>query len=161
MSNDYEKAYEAGRRGEIYTGGNSIDYAGHTAGDSVRRQAESQASSGGGGGGAINFKGKVMTFAIGFGMIGMFWGFISETTWTGGIIGFLVAGVFGAIVRLSVAGLALIARFLPVLVWTGMGLFIGAVYGAGPARHAIGAYAVVGAVIGLGVWFVTRLLKKR
>ncbi len=99
MSNDYEKAYEAGRRGEIYTGG--------------------------------------------------------------GIIGFLVAGVFGAIVRLSFAGLALIARFLPVLVWTGMGLFIGAVYGAGPARHAIGAYAVVGAVIGLGVWFVTRLLKKR
>ena len=33
MSNDYEKAYEAGRRGEIYTGGNSIDYAGHTPRD--------------------------------------------------------------------------------------------------------------------------------
>ena len=102
-----------------------------------------------------------MTFAIGFGLLGMFWGFVSETTWIGGIVGFVLAGLVGAAFRLLVQAFVLSVRFLAPLVWTGAGFMIGAVYGAGPSRRSIMAYGIAGAVIFFGLWFLKRLFKTR
>jgi hypothetical protein len=101
MSDDnYDKAYDAGRSGGMYTGGNSIDYAGYAAGQSMRAAADSKSSSGGGGGGgAINFKGKVVLVGLGFGMLGMFWGLVSTASVWGGIVGFTIAFIIGATSR--------------------------------------------------------------
>lgn len=168
--NEYDKAYEAGRSGGLYTGGNSIDAAGYAAGEPQRRQAEAQASRGGGG--AINFKGKVVLVGIGFGMLGMFWGFISTQSWLGGIIGFVVAGTIGMVIRLLIAALAwplrIIGRLLPFLLPAIIGFFVGAGFGGvasdqnhTPREPTMIQYGIAGAVILVVLWFLRRQFARR
>lgn len=162
----YEKAYEAGRSGGMYTGGNSIDYAGYAEGHRMRAAAESRGS--GGGGGAINFKGKVVLVGLGFGMLGMFWGLISTTTWTGGIIGFTIAFIVGAIIRLLLAGLGVALKIfgrifpfaLPIVAGWVVGLCIGAVVSDQlhtPRQPTMLQYGWAGAGILFALWLLRRL----
>lgn len=171
--NEYDKAYEAGRSGGFYAGGNSIDQAGYSAGVEQRRQAEAQSGGGGGGGGgAINFKGKVVLVGLGFGMLGMFWGFISTQSWLGGIIGFVVAGVIGMAIRLLIAALAwplkLIGRILPFLLPALIGFFVGAGFGGvasdqnhTPREPTMIQYGIAGAVILVVLWFLRRVIARK
>ncbi|MEK7315595.1 MAG: hypothetical protein AAB011_05395 [Candidatus Eisenbacteria bacterium] len=174
--NDYDKAYEAGRSGGGFTGGNSIDYAGYAAGERMRANAESQTSGGGGGGGggggAINFKGKVVLVGLGFGMLGMFWGFLSETTWLGGIVGFVIGFVFGATLRLILAAvswvLRLFGRIFPFVLPIVVGFVVGAGFGGvasdrmhTPREATMIQYGVAGAAILLVLWFLRRLLARK
>lgn len=170
--NDYDKAYEAGRSGGMYTGGNSIDYAGYAAGDEQRRIAEQQSGGGGGGGGPINFKGKVFQAGIGFGLLGMFWGFISMHSWLGGILGFLVAGVIGMAIRLLIAALAWPLRFLGRIFPFVLPILVGFLVGAGfggvasdrmntPREPTMIQYGVAGAAILFVLWFLRRLLSRK
>ncbi|TPW14750.1 MAG: hypothetical protein FD129_1027 [bacterium] len=174
MSDDsYSKAYDAGRNGGMYTGGNSIDYAGYAEGRRMRAAAESQGSGGGGGGGgAVNFKGKVVLVGLGFGMFGMFWGFLSTASWAGGIIGFTVAFIIGATIRLLLAGLgAVLTAFgrifpfvLPMVAGWFLGLCIGAVasdQGHTPRQSTMLLYAWAGAGIFFALWLLRRLLARK
>ncbi len=51
--NDYGGSYDEGRSGGMYTGGNSIDYAGYVAGQDAKAAADAMREryAGGGGGG--------------------------------------------------------------------------------------------------------------
>jgi hypothetical protein len=174
--NSYDKAYEAGRSGGMYTGGNSIDYAGYAAGQEMRANAAAQSSGGGGGGGgggAFNFKGKVVLVGLGFGMLGMFWGLLTTdgSTW-GAIVGFVVAFIFGATVRLLIAAVAwalkLFGRIFPFVLPIVVGGFLGMCVGAvasdqlrTPRDATMIQYGMAGAVILFALWFLRRLIARK
>ena len=84
--NDYNASYQEGRSGGMYTGGNSIDYAGYLQGQQMRADAEALRGAYSGGGGTA----VPMTLAQKSGRFGVF--------------GALIGLPLGAFVQTSIAG---------------------------------------------------------
>jgi hypothetical protein len=105
-------------------------------------------------------------------MLGMFWGLISTTSWSGGIIGFTIAFIIGATIRLLMAGLGAALRVigrvfpfvLPIVVGGFIGLCIGAVASDQlhtPRQSTMLQYAWAGAGILFALWFLRRRLARK
>lgn len=172
MGDEYEGGYEQGRSGAMYTGRNSIDYAGYLQGDAMRRQAEG-GGGGGGGGGPINFKGKVMQFAIVGMMLGGMLGLLfSHASWLGFVIGAAIGGAIGAALRLMIAAIAwplkMLLRLLPFALSIVVGYFVGLAFGAvasdqwhSPREQTMMQFGVTGAGIFFVLWALRRLTRRK
>lgn len=166
MADDYSQGYDAGKQGNMYTGGGSIEYAGWAAGNEARHQSERSRGGGGGGGGAINFKGRVFTSGIIVGMLGMVMGLMWYGT-VGGFVGFGVGMAIGCAIWLLGALAGQIFKRVTLLFPLLLGAFVGAVYGVGIAVRTGQArdpfmirYAVLGAVLCVGLSLLWRLVTR-
>lgn len=174
---DYDKAYDAGRSGEGFPGGDSTAYAGYMAGEKARASAAPHAYDGGGHGGggvgAINIRGKVVLMGLGFGLFGMGAGLVMmQGSWWGGIIGFLIGFTIGAAFRFVIAALAralrILGRVLPFILPGAVGFLVGAAVGTvaadrmnTPREPAMITLGAAGAVIFLVLWSLGRLIARR
>ncbi len=166
--NDYDKAYEAGRDGTSYSGGNSIDYAGWAAGDTMRRQDEARREgfARSGSGSRIDESKPLhrpAQFAIGAGMLGMVAGFIASPTWTNGVLGFLAGAVVGVGLYLALQALRVVLRLLGFVVPGVIGFFVGALAGRAASESMPGAreemiqtWGIGGAVLFIVIWALLR-----
>lgn len=101
--NDYNASYQEGRSGGMYTGGNSIDYAGYVQGQQMRANAEALKDGYSGGGGTavpMNLAQKAGRFGVFGALIGLPLGAFVQTSIAGAVAG--VAGGFtiGFVLRL-------------------------------------------------------------
>lgn len=174
MGDNEESGYETGRSGGMYTGKSSIEYAGYLQGDAMRRKAEEQTfgGGGGGGGGPINFKGKVMQFAIVGMMLGGTVGLLSDSSWLAFVIGAAIGGSIGAVLRLLIAALAwplkMLLRLLTFAIPIVVGFFVGAAFGGvasdqwhSPRQQTMMQFGVAGSGILFVLWALRRLVRRK
>src|SRR5262245_22045444 len=97
--NDYQGSYNEGRSGGMFSGGNSIDYAGYVAGQDARASADAARERWSGGGGPagppMNLAQKGMQLGVIFGMIGLPLGAFIQTSLLGAVLGVAAGFAFG------------------------------------------------------------------
>lgn len=102
--NDYDASYREGRSGGVYTGGNSIDYAGYLQGQQTRADAEALKEAYSGGGGTalpMNLAQKAGRFGVFGALIGLPLGAFVQTSFVGAVAGVLGGFAIAFALRLA------------------------------------------------------------
>jgi hypothetical protein len=159
--NDYNASYQEGRSGGMYTGGNSIDYAGYLQGQQMRADAELKGAYSGGGGTSVpmNLAQKCGRIGVFGALIGLPLGAFVQTSVTGAVAGVGAGFVIGVVLRLV---LELVIRPFRAKSATSTNDAMGPL----PAVliGGLGGYVIGGTVVGLSaavVLFVVWMARRR
>ncbi|NOT27097.1 MAG: hypothetical protein HOP16_13435 [Acidobacteria bacterium] len=145
--NDYNASYQEGRSGGMYTGGNSIDYAGYQQGQQMRADAEALRGAYSGGGTAVpmTLAQKSGRFGVFGALIGLPLGASVQTSIVGAVAGVVVGFTIAFLLRLA---LELVIRPFRAKSETSTNDTMGPLPGV--LIGGIGGYVIGGAALGVG-----------